>query len=236
MSGTTQQATVESARELTPEVREIVLLPASRRLDFAPGQWISLRLPVGEHPPLARAYSLAAPRDDSGRLVLVFDRVPQGLGSSYLFSLRQGDAVEIDGPLGNFCLPEPPPRELLFLARFTGIVPIRCMLTHLARQGTLPPATLIHSAARREHLIYHDEFEALAARQEQFRYHPVITAGDEHHPADPRREIALIDSLYNQRRDYFPMICGLKAYLRPLRAHLKELGFGRKEMRTESYD
>src|SRR5688572_23163284 len=105
MSHPTQTTTVREVREIAPHVREIVLEPPPERVEFRPGQWLSLHLPVGEKPPLVRAYTLAAPPAEDGSLVLCLDHVPGGLGSGYLFGLQPGDPVTLAGTLGNFVLP-----------------------------------------------------------------------------------------------------------------------------------
>src|SRR5687767_6831533 len=131
MPAETQETVVEQIVDLSPHVREIVLRRPEPPLSFAPGQWVSLHLPVGEKPPLIRAYSLARPEEETGSLTLCLDRVPDGLGSGYLFERQVGDPITLAGPLGNFQIPEPLDSDLLFVAHFTGIVPIRCMLLAL---------------------------------------------------------------------------------------------------------
>ena len=74
-------------------------------VDFVtPRRWTKR---LRENPPLVRAYSLAAPPAASGELVLCLDRVPGGLGSEYLFGVREGDEIRFQGPQGNFVLPDP---------------------------------------------------------------------------------------------------------------------------------
>jgi ferredoxin-NADP reductase len=120
MAEFTQPATVLSVTDLTPHVRQLVLLPQTQKIPFQPGQWVSLKLPIGPKPPLNRAYSLAAPSTASGELTLVFDRVMRGLGSGYLYTLKPGDEIMLSGPYGNFTLPQQLDRDLLLVARYTG--------------------------------------------------------------------------------------------------------------------
>src|SRR5262245_2875480 len=134
MAELTQLARVLSVIDLTPTVRQLVLLPQTQKIAFQPGQWVSLKLPVGSKPPLNRAYSMAVPSTISGELTLVFDRVIGGLGSGFLYQLKAGDGVHLSGPYGSFTLPERLDRELLLIARYTGLVPIRCMLKQLYAQ------------------------------------------------------------------------------------------------------
>lgn len=224
---------------LSPAVRELCIIPQDSKISFEPGQWVSLKLPVGERPPLVRAYSMAEPESASGRLVLAFDRVPGGIGTEYLSFLKEGEEVVLSGPYGKFVIPSPVPVELLLIARFTGIVPIRCILTSLLAglitpNSAKPFATLIYGAPNRKERIYDDEFRALAASNRGFRYIPTILtgAGDE----EGRPEIDILHSEWESRKDYYPMVCGVKEFVGPLKAYFSERGFGRKEMKFETYD
>ena len=148
-----QYATVLSATDLTPHVRQLVVLPKEQPIDFKPGQWVSLKLPVGTRPPLNRAYSMAAPSTTSGEMTLIFDRVTGGLGTSYLFQIKPGEEVSLSGPFGNFVLPPSLDREAVFIARYTGLVPIRCLLKELYAQRYRGPVLLIAVAPAEEELL-----------------------------------------------------------------------------------
>jgi ferredoxin-NADP reductase len=137
----------------------------------------------------------------------------------------------MSGPHGHFVLPQLLTSELLFIARFTGIVPIRCIVRSLAQHDPLPPVTLIYRAPSQEELVYDDEFQHLRAAQRTFRYEPLL--GQE---ADLTDEQELIRSVVHHPREVFPMVAGTKAFVRPLRALLSEMGFERGGMRHESYD
>jgi phenol hydroxylase P5 protein len=236
MGEATQRARVRRARLLSPAVHELTLLPLEATISFQPGQWVSLKLPVGERPPLTRAYSMAEPETSTGELVLVFDRVPGGLGSGYLASLKEGDEVVLAGPYGNFVVPHPLGVNLVFVARFTGIVPIRCILTHLYAGPVSRHVTLIYGLPTVAERIYHDEFKDLAARQESFRYLPTVLVGSGPAGEDGRSEQDILASLWAGRKDFLPMVCGTKAFVRPLKSYLTELGFERKEAKYETYD
>ena len=90
MAEFTQAARVLSVNDLTLHTRQLVLLPTVQAIVFQPGQWVSLKLPVGATPPLNRAYSMAVPGTPSGELTIIFDRVPGGVGSNYLYTLKPG--------------------------------------------------------------------------------------------------------------------------------------------------
>lgn len=234
MAEPTQPATVLSITDLTPHVRQLVLLAKTQKILFQPGQWVSLQLPVGIKPPLNRAYSIAEPPSPAGQLTLVFDRVPNGIGSSYLYGLKPGDELLLSGPYGNFLLPLSLDRELLLVSRYTGLVPIHCMLKHLAASGALPQSTLIAVGPADDELLYHDELFALAAQRPSFRYMPVALNGTDQEIVEA--VLKLLRPLVTGRSKVMPLLSGVKGFVRPLRAYLMEAGYDRKEVKTETYD
>lgn len=238
MAEPTQEAEIVRKRDLTPNVRELVVQPSLHKINFLPGQWVSLKLPVGLHPPLNRAYTMAEPESPSGELVLAFDRVPGGLGSEYLYSLKTSDRVRLSGPYGNFVLPDPLEKDVVMIARYTGVVPFRCMLKQATAQTLSRSITLILVSHSLSDVPYHEEFLDLAERVPMFRYESLLPVT----PAIPREDaevqstLDLWDALFKKRRDVMPMICGTKAFVRPIREQLQKLGFDRKEVRVEMYD
>jgi len=236
MAEPTQRAKVMRARMLSPTVRELVLIPLESKISFKPGQWVSLKLPVGERQPLTRAYSMAEPESSSGELVLAFDHVPGGLGSGHLVSVKEGDELILAGPYGNFTVPRPLTVDLVLVARFTGIVPIRCILRDVFAGPVSCRVTLIYGSPAQTERIYHDEFQKMAARHKAFRYLPTVLDGSGPAGAERRPENEILASLWQGRKDFLPMVCGTKAFVRPLKTYMSELGFGRKEAKFETYD
>lgn len=234
MAEFTQSATVLSVNDLTPHVRQLVLLPVARKIAFQPGQWVSLKLPVGAKPPLNRAYSMAAPGTPSGELTLIFDRVPGGVGSNYLYTLKPGDDTHLSGPYGNFTLPKQLDRELILIARYTGLVPIRCMLKQLYAQRQTGSVLLVSVAPAEEELLFHQELLTLAVTHLGFRYLPLVAAGGEQQGVD--LTFSMIRPLIEVAPKVIPMLCGTKGFVRPLRAYFVEAGYDRKEVKTETYD
>lgn len=230
----TQSATVLSVNDLTPHVRQLVVLPTVKNIPFQPGQWVSLKLPVGERPPLNRAYSMAAPGTPSGELTLVFDRVTGGVGSGYLYTLKPSDEVLLSGPYGNFVLPKQLDRELILIARYTGLVPIRCILKQLYAQRQTSPIMLIAVAPAEEELLFHQELLTLAVTHPRFRYLPLVAAGGEQQGVD--LTLSMLRPLIDGAPKVTPMLCGTKGFVRPLRSYFVTVGYNRKEVKTETYD
>lgn len=234
MAELTQPAVVLSTLDLTPHVRQLVLRPLQQKIVFQPGQWVSLKLPVGAKPPLNRAYSMADPSSPYGELTLVFDRILEGMGSNYLYQLKSGDEIPLSGPYGNFVLPMPLDRELLFIARYTGLVPIRCLLKQLVAAHAITSVLLIAVAPSEDELLFHQELLTMAVHSPSFRYLPLVAPGGEAEAVE--QTAAMLRPLVEGQPKVIPMISGTKGFVRPLRAALMEYGYDRKDVKTETFD
>lgn len=224
-----------SFRDVAQDVREFTLAAPVEALSWRAGQWISLHLPVGEKPPLVRAYTLAAPPQESGELVLCLDRVDGGLGSEYLFSLEAGAEISFGAPLGRFTLPDAP-GDQLWAARFTGIVPFRAMLMKLQQQPPSGKVTLVYGAPQPVDLAYHAELLRVAKQHPWFE---LVVTVDEPHDAwtgATGPEGALLPALAGDRTDLLPMACGKRDFVHEIRAFFQERGYDRKAIKIESYD
>lgn len=234
MAELTQPATVLAVTDLTAHVRQLVVKPKTSKISFQPGQWVSLKLPVGPRPPLNRAYSMADPSSPYGELTLVFDRVPGGLASNYLYELRSGDEISLSGPYGNFVLPQPLDRELLLIARYTGLVPMRCLLKQMFFLKIKTPVLLIAVAPHEDALLFHQEWLTMAMQHSSFRYLPLVAQNGEAEAIE--KTLSMLTPLITGQPKGIPMICGTKAFVRPLRAYFMEEGYDRKEVKIETYD
>lgn len=234
-------AAIESVRQLAPDVREVVLRSDTTQppLEYEPGQWLSLRLPVGDRPPLIRAYTLATPPAPDGRLTLCFDRVTGGLGSEYLWSIPEGATLEFSGPLGNFTLPGA--GDVVMVAQFTGIVPFRAMLLSLASNEAFRSSgrrvRLVYGARRREDLAYHEELRELTETVSWLDYYPVVLEGANATDVASGSERDVLETNARDWLPFTPMVCGVREFTFPLRSYFQEqLGFERRAVKVENYN
>ena len=234
MAEPTLPATVLSIADLTPHVRQLVVKPQTRKISFQPGQWVSLKLPVGLKPPLNRAYSMADPASATGELTLVFDRVPGGLGSNYLYQLNSGAEISLSGPYGNFMLPHTLDRELILIGRYTGLVPLHCILKQMFLSAIHIPILLIAVAPNEEEVLFHREWLSMAAQHPLFRYLPLVAQNGEVEAVE--KTLRILASSMGEHAKVIPLLCGTKAFVRPLRAYFVEQGYERKEVKVETYD
>jgi CDP-4-dehydro-6-deoxyglucose reductase, E3 len=209
------QATVDRVRDLTHDVRELGLrLREPKDIQFKAGQFISFNLtPPGGERLMIRPYSIASPPNESDRITLVFNRVQGGRGSTYLFNLREGDAVAFEGPQGSFYLRERM-RNVLFVATGTGIAPIRSMLLDLVNNGYTGAATLYWGLRSQRDVYYQQEFEALAVRYPHVSFAIALSRPDAGWQAYAGRVTGLVDARVTSVKNVDVFLCGNHAMIR----------------------
>ncbi|HVT02419.1 MAG TPA: FAD-dependent oxidoreductase [Thermoanaerobaculia bacterium] len=119
-------ATVSEVSELAKDIMQLTIAFPNRDFRFAPGQYVNVRFP-GD---VSRAYSVAsAPQRPEAVQICI--RLGTGAGSNALRQLKTGDRLEVDGPLGDFILPEGDNRRVVLIAGGTGVAPVRSIVLHM---------------------------------------------------------------------------------------------------------
>ncbi|MCK8484221.1 NADH:ubiquinone reductase (Na(+)-transporting) subunit F [Aliiroseovarius sp. S2029] len=133
---------------------------------------------------VTRAYSLASRPEDAGRAVFNIrlavppagreDDVPPGIVSSWLFSLKPDDTVNLSGPFGEFHV-QPTTREMVFIGGGVGMAPLRAMIHQELGRGTTRRIRYFYGARTAADLFYTEEFEALATDHANFSWTPALS-------------------------------------------------------------
>lgn len=228
------QAQLVEYRDIAPQVRHFVFeVPDVDRLEFQPGQFVSLTDDVNGRP-ITRAYSVCSAPNDN-RFELCLNLVQEGTFTPHLFHLRPGDQVPMQGPLGYFTLREPV-GDSVFVATGTGISPFRSMLQapHLWNSGR--QATLIFGVRYEHGILYREDFEKLLRAHPNFHFWPVLSRSGESWQGRTGHVQRHVLEAVGERRDLDVYICGLKAMVDDVRKLLKGIGFDRKRLVYEKYD
>src|SRR5271155_4052367 len=170
----TLNARVERIFDHTSDTRSLFLsLTSGKHLRFAPGQFISITIPLGDET-RSRPYSIASDPEDRGPFELCFNRVETGRGVGWMYERRVGDALDFSGPFGAFTIDRAPEAELGFIAEGTAIAPIRPMLKRALATSPAAKIHLIYAAPDHEHVLYATELDEIARRAPNFSYETVI--------------------------------------------------------------
>ncbi|MGF2952272.1 ferredoxin reductase [Mycobacterium sp. THU-M116] len=161
-------------RRETEDSATLVIKPGwGFSFDYQPGQYIGIGVPVNGRWRW-RSYSLTsspATRSGASRTVTITVKaMPEGFLSTHLVAgVEPGTIVRLDAPQGNFVLPDPAPRSILFLTAGSGITPVMSMLRTLSRRNQIGDVVHLHSAPTEAEVMFGAELAALAADQQGYR-------------------------------------------------------------------
>jgi NAD(P)H-flavin reductase len=157
-------ADITEVRDETPDTRtfRLGLREERDRFDFRPGQFLELSVfGFGEAP-----FCLASsPTRDDG-LETTVRRT--GQLTNALHALGPGDEVGLRGPFGNgFDVDGARGRDLLFVGGGIGLPPLRGLIWNvLDERDRFGRVTILYGARTPEDLVYKDELQAWAARED----------------------------------------------------------------------
>jgi ferredoxin-NADP reductase len=165
-----QAGTVTAIR---PEARETksFTFALPKWMVHKPGQHYDIRLTAPDGYQTERSYSIASPPERAGELELTVERIADGEVSPYLHDvLVLGDQLEVRGPIGGYFVWEVSlGGPLLLVAGGSGVVPLMAMLRHRAAQHATLPARLLYSTRSADDVIYREELDRLARRDQGFQ-------------------------------------------------------------------
>lgn len=155
-----RRARVVAVRPETARATTLVLRPAFRWPGHRPGQYLRLGVDV-DGVRRWRSYSLNGPQQADGTVAVTVGALAGGAVSSHLQTVRPGTLLGVEGPDGDFTLPDAAPAKALFVTAGTGLTPVIGMLR--SRLAELPDAVLVHSARTRDDVLFGAELRAWAA-------------------------------------------------------------------------
>jgi ferredoxin-NADP reductase len=222
----------------TPRVKSLVLdvpeWPGHR-----PGQHVDVRLTAEDGYQAQRSYSVAS-EPENARLMLTVELIEEGEVSPYLTSdVRPGDKFELRGPIGGYFVWTAAIGGPLFLvAGGSGIAPLMSMLRYRAAVKSTIPALLLYSSRTLEDIIYRQELDQMAARDDGLTIFHTLTRRQPPGWTGGARRIdrSMLESiveLANARPKIF--ICGPTSLVESVAQSLLELGHERHLIKTERF-
>ncbi len=169
---------VESIRDLTHDIKEVRLkLLDPSEITLKAGQYIQFEVPEYEKTDekVYRAYSIASSPDDNKHIELEIRLVPNGICTTYVHKhLKEGDAVTINGPYGDFYLRDSD-NPIIFIAGGSGMAPIKSILLDMEKKGNNRKASYFFGARSKRDLFLLDELKALEEKMPNFTFVPALS-------------------------------------------------------------
>ncbi|PZG17343.1 oxidoreductase [Micromonospora craterilacus] len=204
-----------------------------------PGQHVDIRLTAPDGYQAARSYSLAAPADGD-RIELTVQRVPDGEVSPFLIeTYREGDPVEVRGPVGGWFIWRPAQTEpVLLVAGGSGVVPLMAMVRARRAAGSRAPFRLIYSVRTPTDVFYADELRRRVRDDAGLDVAYVYTRqAPEGWRGEPHR-LSLADvNTHGWPPDLEPLVyvCGPTGFVETVSDLLVGLGHPARRVRTERF-
>jgi ferredoxin-NADP reductase len=203
------------------------------------GQHVDVRLTAEDGYQAQRSYSIATPAD-AGRIELTIEVLPDGEVSGYLGDeLREGDEIELRGPIGGWFAWGPEDGgPLLLVAGGSGVVPLAAMVRERARAGSAVPTRLLLSARTEADVFYRAELEDLADGDAALQL--VLTLTRERNPVWSGRR-GRVDGALLEEVAFGPadcphaFVCGPTAFVEAVADALVALGHAPERVRTERF-
>ncbi len=168
---------IQRIDHVTDSAATVLIKPGYRWGGHKAGQYVRIGVDIRgvRH---WRAYSLTSDPDrPDGWISITPKLVESGVVSPYLVKHgRPGTIVSLGGVEGDFVLPDPVPKKLLFISAGSGITPIISMLRSLCREDALGDAVLLHSARNEDDVIFGGELRQIDRSFPGFRLHEQHTS------------------------------------------------------------
>jgi ferredoxin-NADP reductase/ferredoxin len=218
-----------------PSVARLTIV-VDRRADisFRAGQYVRIKVPGTQE---WRSYSMCSTPRELPKMEFLVRIIPGGVMSEYLRNgSREGDTVEVEGPLGAFILH--PGRGLhVFVAGGTGLAPIVAMLDTIRRGGGPKPRMLLSfGCASDKTFFYRDEIELrqwwmpqLSVRLSADRVEDTASGLIQGTPVDALGNEPIVDP------EAAAYLCGPPPMIEAARRRLAELGMTRDRIYAEQF-
>jgi CDP-4-dehydro-6-deoxyglucose reductase len=147
-------------------------------MNFIAGQYVAVLLDDGSK----RSFSFANAPHESDRLQLHIRLVEGGKFTSHVFNeMKEGDLLQVEGPLGTFFLHEEGDKPIIFMSGGTGFAPVKSMVEHALDAGLKRSMVLYWGAKTPADLYLVDLPGKWQQEHENFKFIPVLSESKPEH-------------------------------------------------------
>lgn len=146
-------STIQVKKE-TPTIFSVYFKPETK-INFRPGQYLLVELPVTDPKGNDRSFSIASsPTED---VIIISTRQTGSIFKKKFESLRKGEPIEAKGPYGSFTLDESKPA--IMLSGGIGITPLRCMIKYATDKKLATKITLFYANRNPEEIAFRNDLD-----------------------------------------------------------------------------
>lgn len=232
-SASNRAAAVVVAKEFLNS--QVIQLQLKADIDYLPGQYLTL----WRDDSLARSYSLASLPSEKGVIDLHIRHYPDGQFSSWVADeLAVGDALEIQGPLGNCIYTPCVVQPMLLLASGTGLAPIWGVVQDALAKGHTAAIDLVVAARESEHFYLLEQLQALADQNENVTLHLICQQqieGENPKGIQQADVYQYCSNLFADMKGYRVFVCGGQSFVTKIRKQCFMSGANMKDISADIF-
>ena len=227
---------IADIEEISPTSKSFILALNGQPFTFLPGQWIDCFIDIDGITEVA-GYSMTSSSTEDGWFSIAVKIVGDNPVTDYLHEqAKVGDTLIVEGGQGDFHYTGGDAHPLALIAGGIGITPIASIIRFIDQSGLQVPTTLVYSAATPSELLFRAEFEAIAARNTNFRTHFTVTRS---HNEAWDSNVGRIDTATFRDAgidsNHLCYICGPPEMIKAMLSALKEIGVPEERLLFEQW-
>ncbi|NDJ87869.1 MULTISPECIES: ferredoxin--NADP reductase [Mycolicibacter] len=221
-------AETDDARSLVFAVPDEAEIPP-QRLRYAPGQFLTLRIPSDRTGSVARCYSLCSSPFTDDALAVTVKRTVDGYASNWLCDhARPGMRIHVLAPSGTF-VPRSLDADFLLVAAGSGITPMMAICKSALVQGS-GQVTLVYANRNERSVIFADALRELA---DKFPDRLTVVHWLESVQGQPSvAALAALAAPYTEREVF---ICGPGAFMQAVGEAMETLDVSAEQIHLEVF-
>ncbi len=166
-------STIQVKKE-TPTIFSVHFKPETK-INFRPGQYLLVELPVTDPKGNDRSFSIASSPTEGS--IIIATRQTNSIFKKKFESLKKGELVEAKGPYGSFTLDESKPA--IMLSGGIGITPLRCMMKYATDKKLATKITLFYANRNPEEIAFKKDLDEWQKANKNLKIIYTVSEGNE---------------------------------------------------------
>ena len=169
-------ARITAIRQETPTVKSFRMDLGDAQFSFMPGQWLDLYIDDPAVGLVVGGFSMTSSPLRKGYVELAVKRIPEGQAAVYLHDrMAVGELVTLDGGHGDFYYRHGMGDSVVLVAGGIGITPLMSIIRYVDEAALDVKVKLLYSASNPSELVFHQELQAISARNSRITCHFTVT-------------------------------------------------------------
>ncbi len=162
---------VTKIESMTHDIKRFSIdLLEPKEIDFKSGQYVVIEPIPGE----TRAYSIASLRGQKAEIALEVKNVPNGICSTYLHAMKEGEILTFFGPYGDFYLRKNS-RKVICVAGGVGLAPMKSIIDEVAHDPGGRKVELYYGARTIDDMYDYEKFISMTQSYDNFKFYPALS-------------------------------------------------------------